>query len=554
MHEALSYARQFYSSKPRLYSLVELLIVLGAYFSIVWPFRLCVFGLYYSIFSGSVCILVFSLSFLVHADTLPEIGIRFDNIPRSLKECGIATLLSIAIIISIFLFFDPIFMPRTFMSILANFSTYIGGGIFQQFFLNSFLLLRIKEISRSNIIAVPIAAVLFSLMHAPDWKLMLLTLLGGLLFCILFLRNRNIFTLGLTHATVATAFFVFLIPGLISNFQIGLPGGELYNSYGRGATVAAGDVNGDGKDELLIGKGPHPDNDTEILVRDEKGVVLNTFRAFEKKVRYGVLIAAGDINGDGIDEIIAAKGPHYTNDTLIKVLDGKGHEIAHFTAFPCKKFGANVAAGDIDGDGLDEIITAPGPGQGYKPVIRVFNGNGRIVREFEIIDFVDQDDYFKKIRHGLQVGSGDIDGDGRDEILLGLAHIRVYRAYVAYLDFDNSTNSFIQNPWVLAYIPGAIYGINLASGDIDGDGLDEIITGPGPSKYSGDHLRIFNSRWESIFKAFPFELKYGLNVASGDLDADGIDEVIAAPGPGENYKVEAKIIDVQKRRERKSMK
>jgi hypothetical protein len=78
-------------------------------------------------------------------------------------------------------------------------------------------------------------------------------------------------------------------------------------------------------------------------------------------------------------------------------------------------------------------------------------------------------------------------------------------------------------------------GLNVALGDVDGDGHDEVIVGPGPFNGNPTHLRVFdygntNPIWD-INPVFPNHNNYGLNVACGDIDGDGIDEIITAPGP-----------------------
>ncbi|MCK4744792.1 S8 family serine peptidase [Candidatus Parcubacteria bacterium] len=110
----------------------------------------------------------------------------------------------------------------------------------------------------------------------------------------------------------------------------------------------------------------------------ENSTFLKEFLAYDKNFRGGVNVATGDIDGDGIDEIIAGAGngggPH------IRVFDQLGRVKTQFFAYD-KNFrgGVNVATGDIDGDGIDEIIAGAGNGGG--PYVKMFNKSGGLITE-----------------------------------------------------------------------------------------------------------------------------------------------------------------------------
>jgi hypothetical protein len=99
--------------------------------------------------------------------------------------------------------------------------------------------------------------------------------------------------------------------------------------------------------------------------------MLQSFFAYDSSVRNGLSIAAGDVNADGITDIItgagAGGGPH------VKAFDGRSLELlSSFFAYEATfQGGVNVAAGDLNGDGRAEIITGAGPGGG--PLVRIFD-------------------------------------------------------------------------------------------------------------------------------------------------------------------------------------
>jgi hypothetical protein len=102
----------------------------------------------------------------------------------------------------------------------------ITGGLTQQFLLQSVFMIRFLQIFGKKSISLLSAAMLFSLAHSPNIKLMFFSFLFGLIVCILLLRNRNIFTLGIMHGVLSMVFISFLAPGLVGDFKIGPLGGN----------------------------------------------------------------------------------------------------------------------------------------------------------------------------------------------------------------------------------------------------------------------------------------------------------------------------------------
>src|SRR5205085_2640431 len=120
------------------------------------------------------------------------------------------------------------------------------------------------------------------------------------------------------------------------------------------------------------------------------------FLAFDAGFRGGVRVAAGDVNGDGVNDIIAGAGEG--GSAHVKVFDGKtGQLIRSFFAFPGFGGGVFVAAGDVNGDGMADVIVGAGP---------AFGG-------------------------GVFVAAGDVNGDKLADIIVGPGrggphHVRVF--------------------------------------------------------------------------------------------------------------------------------
>jgi hypothetical protein len=142
------------------------------------------------------------------------------------------------------------------------------------------------------------------------------------------------------------------------------------SSFTGGVRTAMGDVNGDGIPDLITAAGPGGGPHVKVFSGANGGLLLSFF-AYAPDYTGGVYVAAADLNGDGQAEIITGTGigggPH------VRVFNGAGNELASFFAYEDSfRGGVLVTAGDLNGDGQAEIITGSGVGGG--PVVKVFDG------------------------------------------------------------------------------------------------------------------------------------------------------------------------------------
>jgi len=305
-----------------------------------------------------------------------------------------------------------------------------------------------------------------------------------------------------------------------------------------GASVArAGDLDADGVDDLLVGS---PRSSTGGL-QTNGGVKVYSLASGVERFEIGgdsafdqfgaAVAAAGDVNGDGIPDLLAASPGGDPSAGSVSVLSGVDGGVIQLMVGDSAgdAFGRSIAAaGDVDADGFpDWIVGAPDADIPAKSagLARVFSGaTGTVLFDLRGTAFID--------RLGTAVaGAGDVDGDGHGDVMVGapLADGGAFNGGEATV-VSGASGVSLWSVWGTG--PADQLGFWVAGvGDANGDGLSDVAVGaPGDDVGgvdAGSVSLLSGLSGVSIWTVAGDQVGAGLGPVSsvGDLDDDGLADV-----------------------------
>lgn len=275
--------------------------------------------------------------------------------------------------------------------------------------------------------------------------------------------------------------------------------GEQLNSYYGIGVDSAGDVNGDGYSDVIVGSSQfddiHPDvGKAYLYLGSSSGLSITpdwTYTGSESSSQLGSAVSkAGDINGDGFSDVIIGE-PNYGLDAEGRVFGFLGSssglaatadwQIAGLS--PLESFGASLdTAGDINGDGYADIIVgAPlhDNGESYEGAVYVFNGTSLGINTTPSFQ-IESD--LESSWMGFSVSTaGDVNNDGYSDVVFSAyefdnGQINEGRGYVHY---GSSLGLSITPDWqVESNVAQMRFGRGVsAAGDVNGDGFSDVLIG-----------------------------------------------------------------------------
>nr|WP_319775880.1 FG-GAP-like repeat-containing protein [uncultured Sphaerochaeta sp.] len=345
------------------------------------------------------------------------------------------------------------------------------------------------------------------------------------------------------------------------------------DAYLGSAVASAGDVNGDGFEDVIVGA-------------PRWGTIYNLGQAYvyygtasglpavpdwyvdgpgypkDNSAFGGSLSTAGDVNGDGFDDVIIGAS-NYGNDGRVYVYHGSASGLADSPAWVTDSevganasYGVSVAcAGDVNGDGYDDIIVGDPDIPTYQGRAYVYYGSGSGLSASPgwVLNGNIGGDYL-----GVSVDSaGDVNHDGYDDVIVGAYRYEIggEQLGAAFVFLGSPAGLQPASPTIAAasdadwveygeYMGGGVrthFGHSVSgAGDIDADGYDDVIIGADwyQNATIGGKVYLFKGS-NSGLSHTPFwtkessiaDGKFGEKVAgAGDINADGYDDLaVSAP-------------------------
>lgn len=289
-----------------------------------------------------------------------------------------------------------------------------------------------------------------------------------------------------------------------------------FDDFNGAIRTATADVNGDGTTDFIFVVGAGGGSRVRIVNGKTGADLVSTFTVFESTYRGGLFVAAGDFDGDGrADVAVSPDRGGGGRVTVLSYSNGKMTTSANFFGIDDTRFrgGARLAVGDINGDARPDLIVGAGYGGG--PRVAIFDGRNVIGSTDAPRRLVD--DFFAfggsdvtSLRNGIFISAGDINGDGKADLVFGGGPGGGPRILVA------SGATLLQNAETAMTKPLANFfafadslrgGVRPAVKDADGDGKLDLVIGSGEADkarvkiYRGSNLStpvvevdVFNSQ------------------------------------------------------------
>ncbi len=304
------------------------------------------------------------------------------------------------------------------------------------------------------------------------------------------------------------------------------------------------DLNDDGALEIVTTVLSPNNAVAHVRIFNDQGVFVANLFPFGTAVRGGATMTTGDFNADGVTDLaVVPYGNVASNTRTYDFSDSLTSPTVlawKFTYGSVLKNGSLLAAGDVTGDGQDDLVVW---NRGITPNVQILTFNGTTSALDEAAHVFPYG--LNGLSTGIDLVLADLNGNGMKDIVTvptggrTIANIQVYQYTTASDGTDDAVSAPRRNmkrlTWIQAYQEQTAGTFNLAAGDINNDGNDEIVLAP----YAGLGGQVltydyYNSRLNLIASHFPYGKDYarGVHVALADYDNDQKAELVTSTQNG----------------------
>lgn len=259
--------------------------------------------------------------------------------------------------------------------------------------------------------------------------------------------------------------------------------------------VITADVNADGTPDVIAVTGPGGGSRVRVIDGATGYDLLAGYSVFEPTFTGGLFVAAADLNGDGRAEIIVSPDQGGGGRVvLLEVANERATVLASFMGIEDDTFrgGARVAAADINGDGRADLIVGAGYGGG--PRVALFDGRTltsprpqKLIGDFYAFDGAD----VATMRNGIFPAAGDLDGDGKADLIFGGGpgggpRLFALSGALTLTSLDAAKANPLAN--FFAFDPTERGGVRPTLVDVDQDGQLDLLVGSGENSLARVHV------------------------------------------------------------------
>ncbi|MFZ1321329.1 MAG: FG-GAP-like repeat-containing protein [Ignavibacteria bacterium] len=318
--------------------------------------------------------------------------------------------------------------------------------------------------------------------------------------------------------------------------------GEAANDYFGASVSSAGDVNGDGYSDVIVGANRYSGNKGRVYIYFG-GVLLNNIADVvitgdPSSSLFGISVSsAGDVNGDGFSDVIVGASDYGVATGRAYIffggtsMDNVEDVILTGEAFD-NNFGYSVSsAGDVNGDGYADVIVGANRYSSSRGRIYIYFGGATMDND---ADFKVASDLINN-EFGYSVSSaGDVNDDGFSDVIVG-AYGYQSNTGSSYVYFGGTSMDSIADVNMTGEVAGDRFGNSVASaGDVNGDGYSDVIVGAFRNSTNSGRAYVFfggvsmNNTADVTMTGEAIANFFGNSVSSvGDVNGDGYSDVIA---------------------------